>query len=112
MLNWIGRIRKPNCGYRDLTIRAQVRSNGKTEIHKIRDEGKGDIYFYAWTYDNLGKEQMQCYMLVDLNKLRQSGLLDESRQITSNGDGTGFVSYSKDELDRTGALLIYENIQP
>lgn len=103
------RIRRPNCRYRDLTIRAETKYGGKTEIDKIR-EGKGDMYFYAWTENQLTGERLSSYMIVDLSLFRSSGLAFTQKSKTSNGDGTGFFSYTKDELDAAGCLLIYEKI--
>lgn len=88
------RIRRPHYTFRDLTIRA-ARSNGvKTELDKIR-EGFADWYLYAWANGNGTFEE---YMLLDVHKLRASGLL-ENRPLKWNRDGqTAFISIGKIEL--------------
>lgn len=93
------RIRR-NTSHRDLTIRAK---NGaaKTEIHKIR-EGFARWYLYLWANDNTIKE----WVLIDLDIMRASGLLEESRFVIMNPDGyTGFVSYKIPELESIGAVV-------
>lgn len=88
--------------YRDLTIRAQSKGGGKTELSKMR-EGWCDWYFYGWlTPDKTLSE----YMLVEVEPLRKSGILFDNRPITPNGDGTGFVSYTLDELCSTVSLFV------
>jgi len=98
------RIRKPNCRYRDFTIRSATRYGFKTEIHKIK-EGAGDVYFYAWTEFNEGIENITEYWLIDLHKFRSSGLLDKEQVQRDNGDGTSFVFYSFDKLNQHGSVI-------
>lgn len=87
------RIRRENCKYRDITIRA-VNKGNRTEIHKLR-EGYGDWYLYAWT----DGQNIVDWILLDINKFRKSGLLNDGRKITMNPDGvTGFTAYSINEL--------------
>ena len=94
------RIRRDNCKYRDLTIRAKNKDY-KTEIHKLR-EGYGDWYLYAWTQDGSISE----WILVDINILRDSGCFSEDRNIIMNKDGTtGFISFSIQELEYWNALV-------
>ena len=94
------RVRRAYKAFRDLTIRAK-NGNAKTEIHKLR-EGYADWYLYLWTNE---KDVICDWILVDLNVLRASGLLNDDRLITMNRDGyTGFVAYSLAELDKAGAL--------
>lgn len=94
------RIRRSDCRFRDLTIRAKI-GNSKTEIHKLR-EGYGDWYLYAWTL----QERVSEWMLVDLNIMRNQGCFDVTRHITMNKDGyTGFVSYSIPELESYSAIV-------
>lgn len=97
------RIRRHRNGklYRDLTIRAQTKSGGKTELSKLR-EGWGDWYFYAWLDAN---NQLTEYMLVDLHAMRASGRLAQNKRVIQNGDGTGFVEYSIAELYQCNALV-------
>jgi hypothetical protein len=96
------RIRRAsyNPRYRDLTIRAK-NGNAKTEIHKLR-EGYADWYLYLWT-DDFG---ICDWVLVDIHRMRESGLLNESRPVKMNKDGyTGFCCYPVDELQSIGAIV-------
>ena len=90
------RIRRPRYRgrYRDLTIRAWRSSGVKTERDKLV-EGFGDWYLYGWSDGDGGLED---WFLVDLDKLRETGLLTQ-KTIQPNRDGrTGFISISDKEL--------------
>lgn len=96
------RVRRKDRTFRDLTIRVE-KGNVKTELSKIR-EGYGDIYFYGWS-DNYNLNE---WIIVDLNKMRECGLIHEKRYARMNKDGyTGFVYYPASEL-RNHKLLISE----
>jgi len=96
------RIRRPSCSYRDLTIRAWRRSGAKTEIDKIR-KGFARWYLYAWSD---GHYNLADWILVDLDNLRQSGLLNDERPIIYNPDRrTGFKAYTVKELAAQGCLV-------
>jgi len=98
------RIRRDNCGYRDLTIRAWRKGNTRTEIHKIR-EGFARWYFYAWTKRD---GSIGDWIIVSLDKMRNLNLFNAKRAIRKNPDGrTGFVWYPAKELKRRGCLIAY-----
>lgn len=99
------RVRRPNCEHRDLTIRA-YNNGSKTEIHKIL-EGFADYYFYGWTN---GNNEIKEYLLIDLNKLRQSPLLrDWQKHVIMNKDKkTGFVALSPFALLAADVLLDHQ----
>ena len=89
------RIRKPDCKYRDFTIRSWRKSGSKTELEKIK-EGFGRWYIYAWANNKYGFSE---WVLLDLNNLRASPLLKTERKATPNTDGTtAFIAFSLPEL--------------
>ena len=94
------RIRRAHQHYRDFTVRAK-NGNAKTEITKLR-EGYADWYLYLWT-----NERGICdWILIDLAKMRDTGLLNDDRPVKINKDGyTGFCVYGIDEIIRVGALI-------
>ena len=95
--------------YRDVTIRSRTRSNGETEIDKIK-QGFGDYYFYAWECED--RKRLFCYLIFDLKKFNSSGLvLRPSDPDIPNGDGTSFNAYRIFDLIMANALLIYEGLQ-
>jgi len=96
------RVREPDCKYRDFTIRAKAEYNGRTEIHKIK-EGYGDIYLYCWKDINY---KINEYMIIDINKLRDSDLLNIYRKIIMNNDNTGFIYIGINELEKENCLLV------
>lgn len=95
------RMRRPGCRFRELTIRAY--SNGyRTELDKLR-EGFARWYLYCWMQDN---QTVGEWMLIDLDRMRESGLLDDDRYVQMNPGGkTGFVSIKPEELNTAGCLL-------
>lgn len=109
--SWAVRVRFHPCNYRDLTIRSRARRGGKTELHKIR-EGHGAFYLYCWEgveANGKGSFNIDEYIIVDLDKLRSSGLLSSSAEETINTDGkTAFVSLHIDALRSAGCLVNHE----
>lgn len=98
------RLRRPDCTFRDLTIRALRDSGTKTELEKIK-EGHGFRYFYGWIDEN---NRIAEWMLVDLDRVRKMGLLNKKREIKPNYDGTYFIYISIAELNEAGCLIIYQ----
>lgn len=96
------RLRRPDCRFRDLTIRADRSNGAKTELAKIT-EGFASRYFYGWIDDH---DEIAEWILVDLDKMRDSGLFTVPRKPRPNRDGTtSFVSFSIKELIDAGCLL-------
>jgi hypothetical protein len=100
--------RTKKCRWRDLTIRTHRDTGSKTELAKIK-EGYAFRYFYGWIDEN---GIIVEWMLVDLNKVRSSKLLDKKRQEIPNKDengnldGTYFIAIPKDELREAGCLIV------
>ncbi len=87
------RIRR-DTSFRDFTIRAYKNGN-RTEIDKLR-EGYCNWYLYCWTRN----DKITDWILLDINKMREKGLLDTTRNIKMNTDGkTGFYIYALEELE-------------
>jgi hypothetical protein len=94
------RMRRATVKHRDFTIRAWRASGVKTEKAKIL-EGWGSCYLYGWTTGR----QINEWILVNLDKIRESGLLLKNRQQISNKDGvTKFVTISIQELQDANAI--------
>jgi hypothetical protein len=88
--------------YRDVTIRSTRASGAKTELQKLR-EGHCSLIFYAWIDQD---DDLEEYVIVDVEVMRRAGLLDDSRPQTWNRDRrSAFVSYSIEELQKCGALV-------
>lgn len=86
---------------RDLTIRCERPTGTVTELQKI-ESGAGRWYLYAWTNDNRITE----WMLIDLDRLRQSGLIERwRRNIFSNPDKTKFIAIPRSEIHKAGAIV-------
>lgn len=84
------RIRRSNVTFRDLTIRAYRTSGATTELEKIK-EGAGDYYLYAWEASQ--SLSIGDWVLVDLHRLRHSGLLDHAwRRIANTDRKTEFIA--------------------
>jgi hypothetical protein len=92
------RIRRGNCSYRDITIRAFIYGH-KTEIDKLR-EGYGDWYLYAW--ENPQCTAIQDWVLLDINAAQP--LFSETKYLLKNNDKTGFFTYHIKEFERMNAV--------
>ena len=88
--------------YGDFTVRSRSLNGGKTEINKIR-EGCGDIYLYTW--QNQQGNNLHTYLLLDLNRFRESELAFKEKKHINNTDGTCFFSYTMQELYRADCIL-------
>ncbi len=87
--------------YKDMTIRT-YKNGHKTEIHKLR-EGFGDYYLYCWTDD---RNNITEYWFIDLDNLRESGLLSPPyKEKENSGGNTRFMAITKKQLLECGALL-------
>jgi hypothetical protein len=101
------RVRRPWYEYRDLTIRSRRDNGQKTELAKIK-EGHAFRYFYGWTTD---KNTISEWMLVDLDKLRASGLLERNWNERPNkdkqgkSDGTWFIAIPFTVLEKAGCII-------
>lgn len=99
---------------RDLTIRSRrVSSAGdeiETELSKIK-RGCGFIYLTGWADSSHAIPE---WMLVDINKLRTSGLLEKrwseipNRDEDGKLDGTYFIAIPASVLYRSGCLIAWE----
>lgn len=104
------RLRRSKYRYRDLTIRALRDTGATTELAKIK-AGHGFRYFYGWIDEN---NNIAEWILVDLDKVRESGLLENRTLIanrdpvTGKPDGTYFIAIKATELDQAGCLIIYQ----
>lgn len=94
------RVRDASKPYRDLTIRSKSKYGGRTEIDKIRD-GFGDWYLYGWGNGGYVKE----YILVDLDKVREFGLLEGRREIPNYDGATRFINIEIGELQMCGCII-------
>jgi hypothetical protein len=98
------RIRYRNkCHWRQLTIRSRVPSGAKTELDKVR-AGYMRWCLYAWV-DPCVYDRIPEWVIVAMDPLRDSGLLDDGRPEKPNTDGTWFVPYGPDELISCGAVV-------
>lgn len=92
------RVRR-NCRYRDLTLRASRPSGVRTELAKIKD-GWGRWYLYMWA----DEDSIEDWIFVDMDGLRDSGLLNGERR-QRNPDGVTFLPLPVPELDAAGCLV-------
>lgn len=108
------RIRRPDCKFRDLTIRSRRDNGMKTELAKIR-EGYASRYFYAWTDSNF---TIIAWMLLDIDKARVAGLFDrrwpEIRnrdRETGLPDGTSFISIPVSALYQVKCVIASHKVR-
>jgi len=84
------------------SVRAICRGH-KTEIDKLR-EGFGRWYFMGWSEND--KDSLIGWYLIDLNKVREIGILDRKWSIYPNGDGTSGMYIPITKLRDEGCILI------
>jgi len=107
------RVRRPNCAFRDLTLRFRRRPWGALaldpqrgyEVDKILG-GFARWYLYAWTTPAGG---LSDWLLVDLDILRSSGLLEQvltqDREQWNRDCTTSFTWLTYTELVEVGAVV-------
>ena len=93
-------LRKEN----DLTIRS-YNCGHKTELEKLISGAAGVTrYLYCWCANKSGP--IVKWMLIDMEKVLESGLLEDNRRDIPNPDGiTKFRAYTPDELRRIDAIM-------
>lgn len=96
------RVRR-HTDFRDWTIRSHRRSGVTTELQKLR-AGFARWYLYAWT---VATGNIKDYVLIDLDRVRAIGLLDEA-WIEQSADcgNTHFISVSVTELRKEKCLVV------
>lgn len=98
------RIRRADVPYRDLTVRSYNNGN-KTEIHKLR-EGYGRFYLYGWTN---AQNAISEWALIDLDKVRACGVLENRREISNKDGRTRFIAITLAELRGRGCVVAEVN---
>lgn len=102
--DWCFRVRKPDCRWRDLTIRASRPSGAKTEWAKI-GEGFGDFYLYAWTTpESWPAGRFAEWIVVDLAKFRSHPIRLLGKPGT-NPDGVRWLGWPRADLAAAGLLV-------
>ncbi len=90
------RLRRYPCSFQDFTIRATARNKYNSELEKLK-RGFADYYVYGWMNT---KNWIAKWILVDMAKVRQNGILEKDRTVKMNYDGvTGFVIIGLNELE-------------
>lgn len=82
------RVRRWTCPYRDFTIRDALPSGHITELQKLIEGHCADVYLYCWEHNLYPGLAFKDWMLIDIPRLRASGLLQETHPGDYNPDGT------------------------
>lgn len=93
--------------YSDLTIRSWRQSGAKTELAKIR-EGFARWYLYGW--DDTASGYLNRWMLLDVDVLRGSGLLDSAPQTVNHDGQTAFRTIAAGSLQLCGCIIASNGI--
>lgn len=89
--------------HKDFTIRSRSRKGDYCELDKLVD-GKSDWYFYGW--ENKDRTDLIGWILIDINDIRHDLLKRKKRNAIPNVDGTYFISFTIDELEKDYNALI------
>jgi hypothetical protein len=88
--------------YRDLTIRSRRPNGTETELQKIKN-GFADFYLYLWTMN----DEIIDWWLVDIGKMRTTGLFDKPKPERLNKDkSSAFIWFTRPEIESAGALVM------
>ena len=106
------RVRRPDCRWRQLTLRYRRlvagRWSNEFEVDKIL-AGFARWYFYGWTEGREPLLWLGDWMIVDLDEVRASGLIEdaieEGREKENDDHCTTFTWITVDELHEVGALV-------
>lgn len=99
------RVRRDDCSFRDLTIRSRRSSGSETELSKIK-RGFARWYLYCWVGE---QDEIGDWILVDLDRLRETHLLEKPRDEKRNKDGqTWFIYINYKELIHHNCLTAYK----
>lgn len=103
------RFRRPYRDFRDWTVRSRRRSGAATELAKLR-AGFARWYLYCWI--DAGGVVID-YVIIDLDRVRLLGLLDQPmREYSNRDDATWFVALRVSELRAAGCLTVDECKSP
>jgi len=79
--------------YNTITIRSYRSSGAKTELAKLK-EGYCKWYFFGWCKE----DELNEWVIVDIDKLRKSKLLDGYKTIMNKDNITGFIAIPLKDL--------------
>lgn len=94
------RVRDYDSKYRDFTVRYRTKYGNKTEIDKLR-EGYCDWYVYGWA----DKTSIVEWIIIDLDRVREFGILDKKWKTRTNEDDVEFMIIPLGELEMTGCIV-------
>lgn len=104
------RLRRAKYDFRDFTIRSRRDNGFETELSKLK-RGLGSVFFYGWTTKD---HKILEWVLIDLCKVRASGLLDRkwdetpNKDANGNPDGTYFIAIPIRDLYAAGCLIAWD----
>lgn len=90
---------------KEWTIRSRRDTGAETELSKLK-KGWARWYLYGWIIE----EKLSSWMLIDLNIVRDVGLLNMPWQEKSNHDGTYFIIIPNTQLKRYGCIVSYKQM--
>jgi hypothetical protein len=100
------RVRRPNCSYRDFTLRHSRPSGVETEEQKIL-AGYCRWYLYAWAQD---ARRFAEWIFVDLDRLRECDIIAMA-PLGTNPDGVRFRIIDLQALELYDCLVAHEKVK-
>jgi len=92
--------------YNTFTIRSYRSSGSKTELAKLK-EGYCRWYFFGWCKD----DKLSEWIIIDVNKLRESGLLDAYETIMNKDQTTGFIAIPLKDLSFHDCIVAFNIVE-
>ena len=93
--------------YDTFTIRSYRSSGSKTELQKLK-EGYSRWYFFGWCKNNV----LDDWIIIDVDFLRESGLLDGFETIMNKDNTTGFIAIPIKDLAFCQCIVASKKAQP
>jgi hypothetical protein len=101
------RIRRNHIRFRDFTIRCRSLNGGITELEKLK-RGFASWYLYCWEQKDGSINKH--FMIIDMNRVRETGLLEIERRIITNTDSTQFIAIDIQELRANDCIIVSKGI--
>lgn len=92
--------------YTDVTVRSWRLSGAETELAKFKEKAVR-WFFYGWA--GPGKNSIYSWVILDMDKVVSSGVLEGKEEIPNKGGLTKFIKITKAEIMARGLLAAQHN---
>jgi hypothetical protein len=94
--------------YHQVTIRSKGYINTKVELDKLMEGGENCARWYLYSWLNPQKTDFAEYLIFDVGRFRQSGLIVMPEDIHKNDDGSEFFAWDVETLEEAGCVIVHD----